>query len=156
MIVISPKLWKTLSTGDNSIKFLKLITGILIFSLTLNIAACGTILYPERKGQINGNLDITVMLLDGIGLLFFIIPGVIAFAVDFNNGTIYLPGSKKKSSGQKNADLNIIRIKKPIDIKHIEEIIQNNTGLNVNLNNKNIEIRKSENIEIIKKNVALL
>ena len=32
-------------------------------------------------------------VLDGIGLLFFIIPGVIAFAVDFSNGTIYLPGT---------------------------------------------------------------
>ena len=32
-------------------------------------------------------------VLDGIGLLFFILPGVIAFAVDFSNGTIYLPGT---------------------------------------------------------------
>jgi hypothetical protein len=32
-----------------------------------------------------------VVALDAVGLLLFFIPGVIAFAVDFSNGTIYLP-----------------------------------------------------------------
>lgn len=55
------------------------------------LPGCGTILYPERKGQPAGDIDWKVVALDGLGLLFFFIPGVIAFAVDFNNGTIYLP-----------------------------------------------------------------
>ena len=63
-------------------------------ALTLHLTACGTILHPERKGQRDGRLDAGVVVLDAIGLLFFIIPGVIAFAVDFSNGTIYLPGTK--------------------------------------------------------------
>ena len=54
-------------------------------------SGCGTLLYPERRGQPAGRLDWKVVLLDGIGLFFFFIPGVIAFAVDFINGTIYLP-----------------------------------------------------------------
>ncbi|HET6422329.1 MAG TPA: hypothetical protein VFG20_01520 [Planctomycetaceae bacterium] len=58
---------------------------------TMTLSGCGTILYPERKGQPAGCIDWKVVALDGIGLLFFFIPGVIAFAVDFNNGTIYLP-----------------------------------------------------------------
>ncbi|MDH3808256.1 MAG: hypothetical protein OES29_06465, partial [Desulfuromonadales bacterium] len=62
-------------------------------TLVLQLAACGTILYPERKGQVSGKIDVGVAVLDGIGLLFFIIPGVIAYAVDFSNGTIYLPGT---------------------------------------------------------------
>src|SRR5215472_17337813 len=53
--------------------------------------SCGTILYPERRGQPRGPLDPGVVVLDAIGLLFFIIPGVIAFAVDFSTGAIYLP-----------------------------------------------------------------
>ncbi len=57
----------------------------------VNISACGTILYPERKGQVGGRIDIGVALLDAVGLFLFFIPGVIAFAVDFSNGTIYLP-----------------------------------------------------------------
>lgn len=56
-------------------------------------AGCGTILHPERRGQPAGALDWKVVALDAIGLIFFFIPGVIAFAVDFNNGTIYLPPS---------------------------------------------------------------
>jgi hypothetical protein len=54
-------------------------------------AGCGTILYPERRGQRTGMLDTGVVVLDGLGLLLFFIPGVIAFAVDFSTGAIYLP-----------------------------------------------------------------
>src|SRR5882672_1632245 len=61
--------------------------------LVLHATACGTLMHPERKGQTQGPIDVGVAILDGIGLLFFIIPGVIAYAVDFSNGTIYLPGT---------------------------------------------------------------
>jgi len=54
-------------------------------------AGCGTIFYPERRGQPSGRLDWGVVLLDGIGLLLFFVPGVVAFAVDFASGAIYLP-----------------------------------------------------------------
>lgn len=65
----------------------------LISAGVLAVAAtgCGTIFYPERRGQAAGPLDWKIVALDAVGLLFFFIPGVIAFAVDFNNGTIYLP-----------------------------------------------------------------
>jgi len=70
-----------------------------MFSLVLACAfllqACGTILYPERKGQIDGRIDVGVALLDGLGLLLFLVPGVIAFAVDFSTGAIYLPGGER-------------------------------------------------------------
>lgn len=63
----------------------------LLASLALQ-SACGTILYPERRGQdAKGDLDIGVVLLDGVGLLFFLIPGIIAYAVDFSTGAIYHP-----------------------------------------------------------------
>lgn len=59
---------------------------------------CGTILHPERKGQPAGRIDWSIVALDGLGLLIFFVPGVIAFAVDFNNGTIYLPSSSTTSA----------------------------------------------------------
>lgn len=78
-------------------KFKKLFKGglaaMVISALVFQLAACGTIMYPERKGQQSGKIDPGVAVLDGLGLLLFIIPGVIAFAVDFSNGTIYLPGT---------------------------------------------------------------
>lgn len=52
---------------------------------------CGTVLHPERRGQPAGPLDWGIVALDAVGLLLFFVPGVIAFAVDFSNGTIYLP-----------------------------------------------------------------
>jgi hypothetical protein len=65
--------------------------------LLVQFTACGTILHPERKGQKSGRIDPAIAILDGIGLLFFLLPGVIAFAVDFSNGTIYLPGGRHSS-----------------------------------------------------------
>ena len=59
--------------------------------VTCGSAGCGTIMHPERRGQPAGPLDWKIVALDAAGLLLFFVPGVIAFAVDFNNGTIYLP-----------------------------------------------------------------
>jgi hypothetical protein len=54
-------------------------------------SGCGLLLYPERRGQRGGRLDWGVVLLDGLGLLLFLVPGIVAFVVDFATGTIYLP-----------------------------------------------------------------
>jgi hypothetical protein len=55
------------------------------------LAGCGTVLHPERRGQPAGRIDWAVFALDAVGLIFFFIPGVVAFAVDFATGAIYLP-----------------------------------------------------------------
>src|SRR5579859_5544804 len=74
---------------------LKSVTQLLVGVVLLaNLTACGTLMHPERKGQRGGDIDVGVAILDGIGLLFFLIPGIIAYAVDFSNGTIYLPGGR--------------------------------------------------------------
>jgi len=68
---------------------------LLAWSLfACGLPGCGTILYPERKGQPAGPIDWKIVALDGIGLLFFFVPGVIAFAVDFVTGAIYLPAGE--------------------------------------------------------------
>ena len=63
----------------------------LTVGLAFFLASCGTLLYPERRGQPAGRLDVGVVALDGVGLLVFLVPGVIAFVVDFATGAIYLP-----------------------------------------------------------------
>lgn len=67
----------------------------LISSLVLQLAGCGTVFYPERRGQKSGELDVKIVVADAIGLLFFIIPGVAAFVIDFATGAIYLPGGRR-------------------------------------------------------------
>lgn len=76
----------------------KILAMTLVLS-TLVVSGCGYLLYPERKGLQGGKIDPTIVLLDGAGLLFGFWPGVVAFAVDFTNGTIYLrPGEKSAIS----------------------------------------------------------
>jgi hypothetical protein len=67
---------------------------LAVFSLQL--AGCGYILYPDRRGQKGGQIDPVVAILDGAGVLLFIVPGLIAYIVDFSQGTIYLPAGKNR------------------------------------------------------------
>ena len=65
-------------------KFLVLIVAVLFFG----VSSCGTII-KNGKGGKTDNLDVSIVLLDAVGLLFFIVPGLIAYIVDFGNKTIY-------------------------------------------------------------------
>ena len=78
----------------------------LLGLLKVSTVGCGTILYPARRGQPAGRLDWGVVALDAVGLLFFFVPGVIAFAVDFNNGTIYMPSEGTWVPPQTSTNLN--------------------------------------------------
>src|SRR4051812_2932639 len=80
--------------------------------LEVGASGCGTVLHPERRGQAAGDIDWAVFALDAVGLLFFFVPGVIAFAVDFNNGSIYLPagGGKAQAAGKQAAQRNLVRV----------------------------------------------
>jgi hypothetical protein len=126
-------------------KLMATLNVLLCAVLIVQFVGCGTILYPERKGQRAGRIDVGVALLDGLGLLLFLIPGVIAFAVDFNNGTIYLPGTSSS------LDLkNIKQVK--FDPKHssiagIERTIQKETGYEVKLYQDNMQIAKLESVD---------
>jgi len=71
----------------------RLIGGVLVATLLTQLTACGSIFYPDRRGQIDGKIDPAIAVLDAVGLLFYVIPGLIAFAVDFTTGAIYFePG----------------------------------------------------------------
>lgn len=71
----------------------------LVAAIVAVQSGCGTIFWPERRGQPPGPLDLKVVALDAIGLLFFFVPGVIAFAVDFATGAIYLPPHEWSDAG---------------------------------------------------------
>lgn len=73
----------------------KRLCSLVVVAATLNTAACGYLIYPERQGLRGDRVDGTVVVLDAIGLLFFILPGVVAFAVDLSSGCIYLPKGKE-------------------------------------------------------------
>lgn len=116
---------------------MKSISAILIFCFITSIAGCGTIIHPERKGQINGRLDSSIVLLDAIGLLFFFVPGVIAFAVDFSNGTIYLPGGRRASLSLE--ELDAISSNGKIDKQALDSIVQKQAGSSILLNGEDLQ-----------------
>jgi len=107
----------------------------MVAGFVIQLAACGTIMHPERKGQTAGQLDTEVVVLDAIGLLFFLVPGVIAFAVDFNNGTIYLPGGSASINSE---EINVVNIDGDITNETIEQVILEQTGENVSLSENNV------------------
>jgi hypothetical protein len=72
----------------------RVVGGVLVATLLTQLTACGSIFFPDRRGQIEGKIDPLVAGLDAVGILFYVIPGLIAFGVDFATGAIYLPGGK--------------------------------------------------------------
>lgn len=72
----------------------------LASSLILPTSGCGTLLFSERQDEVHSQkLDPNILILDGVGLLFFIVPGLVAFGIDFYTGAIYLPDGVEKGEG---------------------------------------------------------
>lgn len=108
-------------------------SALLIFELS----GCGTVIYPERRGQAAGRIDPTVVIMDGIGLLFWVIPGLVAFAVDFATGAIYSPSGRYSVAPE--ALKPAINDAGEIDTVQLQEIIKQQTGQNLPFNHPNIK-----------------
>ena len=103
--------------------------------------SCGTVLYPERKGQAGGRIDPGVAILDGAGLLLFVIPGIVAFGVDFTTGAIYLPPVKKSSGSPDGEGTRVVLVEPDkLDRKSIEETVSLHTGCQVRLDQGHVRI----------------
>jgi len=125
----------------------------IIAVLIIQLVGCGYFLYPERRGQKPiGRIDPVIAILDGLALLLFIVPGVIAFAVDISNGTLYFPGGRHHSSVSTGSEsITMVRVNPgELDERRIQEIVKQHTGVSIRLDLTNLEIYeldRSENIE---------
>jgi len=79
----------------------RLIGSIVTLSLVTQLTACGTLFFPDRRGQIEGRIDPLVAGLNAVGVLFYVIPGLIAFGIDFATGAIYLPNDRYSLAPEK-------------------------------------------------------
>ncbi len=113
-------------------------------------------MYPERRGQKPvGRIDPAIAVLDAVGFFFFIIPGVIAFAVDISNGTLYFPSGHRHSPGRtEDKHVKVIRVNpnelNELNEKRIQEMVKTHTGVSIRLDQQDVEIYewdRSENIE---------
>src|SRR5690606_26122796 len=99
-------------------------------------AGCGSILHPERIGQPRtGPIDWKIAAIDGIGLVLFLVPGLIAFAVDFYNGTIFLPAHNYSDFDPNRSDelIEIAVDKSELSQETVEQIISDHTDQTVAL-----------------------
>ena len=137
------------------LRYLALLIAAIFLLQTLG---CGTLMYPERRGQQNGRIDVGVAVLDGLGLLLFIIPGVIAFAVDFSTGAIYLPGGKSKTAmGLPPAELAVINTNPDgLDLAKLDEILMDYTGEEVNLDSNTVLVYEADADKSIEKQLRQL
>ncbi|WP_216601496.1 hypothetical protein [Halomonas azerica] len=123
--------------GERLNRWLK---GTVVAICVVALTGCGTIFYPERKGQISGEIDIKVAAANGVGLLFFLVPGVIAYAVDFSNGTIYLPGTHSSS-------LDVQRLEDATDTQALENLLSQKAGQPVSLNSELLRVEEVESLD---------
>jgi hypothetical protein len=137
--------------------FKKTLSAMLCAVFFIQLTSCGTLLYPERRGQKTGQIDVAIVLMDAIGLFFFIIPGVIAFAVDLDTGAIYLPSSGKYSRTGARAHntmeqeaFHMARVhSKALDSAALTRIIAEQTGCRIQLDDPDLlMIRMNEQIDI--------
>lgn len=116
------------------------LTGLVLGVSITALVGCGTVFHPERKGQMSGRIDPVVAIANGVGLLFFIVPGVIAYAVDFSNGTIYLPGTQ-------NAEVDTLQMDENMDVQTLERLLSELTGKPVSLDTELLRVEEVESLD---------
>ena len=122
----------------------RVIGGILAAALFTQLSACGTLLYPDRRGQIEGRIDPAVAVLDAIGLLFYVIPGLIAFGIDFATGAIYLPEGEYSVAPERLQEA--VGADGQIDTARLKAIIEADTGRSLPLDDPRL-IRHQGSLE---------
>lgn len=117
---------------------------VLSAALFSQLTACGTLFYPDRRGQIDGRVDPAIVAFDAIGLLFYIIPGLIAFGVDFATGAIYLPDEKYSVAPEKLKDA--VSEDGSVDKAKLKAILERETGRSLPLDDPRL-IQRSGSLQ---------
>ena len=123
-----------------------IIAGLAAGSTAL-LSGCGTILYPDRAYQKErGQLDPAIIILDGIGLFFFIIPGLVAFAVDFTTGAIYFPTDHEPGERERTL-FDQYDAEARLDREEIERAVMLKTGKAIDLYKDEVRITELESLD---------
>ena len=106
-----------------------------ITATVIALLGCGTLMYPERQGQTRGKVDPAVLVMDGAMLFLFVVPGLVAFGVDFHTGAIYLP--------TQTGEVRVIPIEGPSRITRdrIETVLAEEVGVAIDLDSALVEVR---------------
>ena len=122
--------------------------GACTIAFPAGLCGCGTVLHPERIGQTRGSIDWRIAALNGAGLLLFFVPGVIAFAVDFYNGTIFLPPEDYEIAENNRPELVSVRVpREDLNRKKIEALVADHTGKQVKLSARSLHTEDMTDIK---------
>lgn len=111
------------------------------------LSGCGTIIYPERINQKErGDLDFVVVGMDAVGLLFFLVPGIVAFVVDFGTGAIYYPAEREEGE-RETTIFDKMKAEAKLDQAEIERLVEQKTGERIDLGQEDIRVMRLQRIE---------
>ncbi len=123
----------------------RVIGGLIVAALLTQLTACGTLFFPDRRGQIEGRIDPMVAGLNAIGILFYVLPGLIAFGIDFATGAIYLPGGLTSQVDPQELQ-NVVDADGKIDAAKLKALIEVQTGHSLPLDDPRL-IQHSGSVE---------
>lgn len=124
-------------------RFLKPLAMVVFVVMLLDFVSCGTILYPERRGKSHSRrIDPKVAILNGCFAFFFLVPGLVAFIVDFATGAIYLPRGKRAWSRlDKMKGMKVVKVDpEKLDKETIERILKEHTGKDIDLDQQPLQV----------------
>ena len=121
-------------------------TGLAAGAASL-LSSCGTIIYPDRVNQEErGDLDVLVLGMDAVGLLFFLVPGIIAFVVDFGTGAIYFPEDHKKGDRERTI-FDQINSQEKLDQPEIEHLVSKQIGADISLERNGAQVMRINQLD---------
>ena len=131
--------------------FHRIIVTAVVFVMLIQLTGCGYFIHPERRHQPKGKIDTSIAILDGLGLLLFIIPGVIAFVVDFSNNTIYLPPGQSSIDQQEKNELFALKLpQEKLSKERIENIVSQHYGYKIDIDSKDFDVYEVNNIDEVR------
>jgi hypothetical protein len=121
-------------------------------AVSLHSVSCGTLIHRDRWWQPRtGVLDPSVVMLDGLGVLVFFVPGAVGFIVDFWTGAIYLPPQYQPYPLPPNAPpppmTRIQTDPTTLNKEKIESIVREQTGKSIDLDSPGVNVRRVDNVE---------
>lgn len=123
-------------------------------AMAVQATSCGFLIYPERKGQRSGTIDPGVAILDAAGLFVFIVPGLVAFGVDFVTGCIYMPGGRRRAGNDVEPLDRAYLDPKKMNLASIEDAVQRATGKPVDLRSDAVRAVAVADIEELEAAIA--
>ena len=115
---------------------------------------CGYVLYPERRGRTGGRIDAGVAVMDALWLLLFLIPGIVAFVVDFSSGAIYLGGHARNEQPSGGQRMIVLDAGPNPSRARIEAVVGVHLGRRISLDDPRVQSRRLASHEEIQPSLA--